>query len=85
MKPVPERLGQHEQVSGPCGGIRQQRGGFDDPRHRQAELDLRVADRMAAHHDRARGHHALGAAGQNPLQHRQLQLLVGEADQIQGR
>ena len=83
MKPVPSALVNTSQVAGLSGGIGQQARGFHNAGDGQAILDFGISHRVATDDDSAGGDHAFRTPSQDPLEHRQFQLLVGKAHEVQ--
>src|ERR1051325_250629 len=78
-----ERLGENEDIAGLGGGVGDDLLGMDQARNRVAELDFRIADRVAADDDGAGLGKAFGPAALDVAEPGELWiLLVRVADEI---
>ena len=78
-----ERLGQDEHVAGLRGGVRQDAVGVDGAGDREAELDLGVANGVAADDGAAGRGAALRAAGDDLAEPVEVELVVGVAREVE--
>jgi len=80
-----DRLGEHERVAGPGGGVGQDAIGMHAARDGQPVFDLRVAHAVSAGNHRAGLVHDVGAPAQDVRKPVVVDIAVGVAHQVEGR